>query len=242
MPSPSDVERRQHLLADLVAAGSDPRPDRRRRGAVLDAGLDDSRRQPAPAAVQHRHAAAGRRPRSAGSRRRRPAARARARPCDARRPRAARSPPSRKAAGTAGRCERRSRPRGPGGRSPRGRGRARAAAAVRARFSRTAAASSPVSTPRLRLSQGFGLTPPRRVVKAAVAPGSSACSHRTPLCSRQITGRRSQIRPASRIAPRATSSSAAGSASRRPSIRAARAALRPMPIAGSLRDPRLDQP
>ena len=44
--------------------------------------------------------------------------------------------------------------------------------------------SSSVRTPRLRPSKGGSLTPPRRVVKAAVAPGSCASSQRTPSASR----------------------------------------------------------
>ena len=57
IPSPRSANR-QHLGADLVAAGADPGPDR--GGGGFDqrrtAG-DDPGRQPAPAAVEHRHAA-----------------------------------------------------------------------------------------------------------------------------------------------------------------------------------------
>src|SRR6187455_337704 len=61
------------------------------------------------------------------------------------------------------------------------------AVASRRRFSATAPRSSPVRTPRLRRSKGASLTPPGRVEKAALAPGSSASSHRTASCSRHST-------------------------------------------------------
>src|SRR6201999_4348618 len=54
----------------------------------------------------------------------------------------------------------------------------------RRRFARTAAWSSSVRMPRLRLSKGGSLTPPSRVVKAAWAPRIVASSHRTPSRSR----------------------------------------------------------
>src|SRR6478752_6868182 len=62
------------------------------------------------------------------------------------------------------------------------------ALATRCRFSTTASRSSSVKTPRLRRSKGASLTPPRRVEKAARAPGSSASSQRTVSCSRHCTG------------------------------------------------------
>src|SRR6188474_3832167 len=58
------------------------------------------------------------------------------------------------------------------------------AAASRWRFSITDPVSSSVRTPRLRRSKGGPLTPPMRVVKAAVAPDRPACSQRTPSASR----------------------------------------------------------
>ena len=57
IPSPRSANRLQDRLVDLVAAAADPRADRRRGGADrLDATGDDPRREPAPAAVQHRDA------------------------------------------------------------------------------------------------------------------------------------------------------------------------------------------
>ena len=60
-------ERRQDLVADLVAAGADPRPDRRRaRPDLPRPALDDPAGEPAPAAVEHRDPAlAGERHRQA---------------------------------------------------------------------------------------------------------------------------------------------------------------------------------
>ncbi len=60
----------EDLVADLVAAGADPGADRGVGGADrLGAGGDDPGGEPAPAAVEHRHARPARRARPAGSRR-----------------------------------------------------------------------------------------------------------------------------------------------------------------------------
>ena len=63
-PLPELGERVEHLLADLVAAGPDPGPDRGvGRADRLGAARDDPGGEPAPAAVQHRHPARARRAR-----------------------------------------------------------------------------------------------------------------------------------------------------------------------------------
>ena len=76
MSSPRSRELGGHLLPDLEAARADPRADRRGLGRDLaDAALRDPAREPAPAAVDHRDAAAAPRARREGNRRRRRAAR-----------------------------------------------------------------------------------------------------------------------------------------------------------------------
>src|SRR6187399_1327447 len=66
------------------------------------------------------------------------------------------------------------------------------ALASRRRFAITVSRSSPVRIPRLSAAKGASLTPPRRVVKTAVAPGIFASSQRSPSASRHsiVTPRR----------------------------------------------------
>ncbi len=102
------------------------------------------------------------------------------------RPPAVPGPDSRKPSARSARRGGPPRRRGPAGRSGRAPDRSRrppAGGAVLAHRS----GRSPVSRPRLRLSNGPSLTPPRRELNAARAPGSSASSHRTPSRSRQRT-------------------------------------------------------
>ena len=135
----------EHLIAHLVAARPDPGPDRRAPCADgRHAALDDPRRQPAPAAVEHRHARRARErdgrqsaTKTSGAS---PAARS-----PARRPRRAPGP-ARRTLGLGRRVMHRTsapwtwRPI-----STRS-GSRPSAAASRWRFSRTASRSSPVST------------------------------------------------------------------------------------------------
>ena len=123
-------ERLEHLVADLVAAGADPRADRGvGRADRLGAAGDDPGREPAPAAVQHRHSAgAGEGDRQAvgdeDERRARPGALARTTwPSTS----GISAPGSAKGLGLwAAGVGRAARRRGPGGRSPPARARGRA--------------------------------------------------------------------------------------------------------------------
>ena len=61
IPAPERLERVEHLIAHLVAAGADARPDRRRLGPHRGgAAADDAGGEPAPAAMQDRRAARAR--------------------------------------------------------------------------------------------------------------------------------------------------------------------------------------
>ena len=206
-PGAERREGRQDLVADLVAAGPDPGADRgggRRRR--LHPGRRRSRGQPAPAAVEHRHAPG---PASAIGRQS-------ATKTSGARPGTAVTWPSTSggsglgAAQGAGFCgpswtsDRRRR--GPGARSGPGPARPRARRRAGGGCATTISRSSSVSTPRLRLSNAPALTPPSRVEKAATAPGSSASSHRRPSpLAPAHRRRRSQIRlsAARRARPRA---------------------------------------
>ena len=195
----------EHLVADLVAAGTDPGADRGVGGADrLGALGEDPGGEPAPAAVQHRHSAGARESdrqavgdederRQAGlgddvavdlGRSALPGVGERARLLRA------------GVEGELGAVD--LRPIGTcAGSRP-------SAAASRWRFSTTASSSSSVRTPRLRLSNGGSLTPPRRVAKAARAPPRSASSQRTPSLSRHSMPNK-QTRLAQRSRPRGPS-------------------------------------
>ncbi len=126
-PVPKRRERCEHLVADLVAAGSDPRADDGGRGlGRLRGPPGDPGGEAAPASVDHRHARRDPRARSEGSRRRTPGRPVRPRRSRARRPRVGPAPVPARTRPPAGRRDGPDRRRAPAARSPPGRARARA--------------------------------------------------------------------------------------------------------------------
>ena len=154
----------RHLLADLVAAGADARPDRGRERAAAErrhAGLHDALEEPAPADVEDGEARPAVRPRerdrqAVGGEEHEPAvALVGPEPVAALE---AASPAGRSHARRRGRPWRRG-PARPWWRSP---GRCRPTSQSSRRFSTTRSGSSSVRIPRFSDSKGPSLTPPRR--------------------------------------------------------------------------------